>query len=177
VPEPFANPAGYIFVSDNWDFERTAHASILVKRYGFTPIPLEQHDCAQRHALVNAFPAELGLRCEALGLPYKKDPEARKALLRLCRPQKPKKCKKPKDPAARARDLELVLQRCKTDVESTRATYNHPRLLHPALKEQLAHRSFIVRTLRALGLNLEPVRSVGRPTAWQKRQEQRDADE
>jgi len=28
-----------------------------------------------------------------------------------------------------------------------------------------------------LGLNLEPVRSVGRPTAWQKRQEQRGADE
>src|SRR5262249_11914623 len=58
----------------------------------------------------------------------KKDPEARKALLRLCRPQKPKKRKKPEDPAARERDLELVLQRCKTDVESTRAAYNHPRL-------------------------------------------------
>jgi hypothetical protein len=55
-------------------------------------------------------------------------------------------------------------------------TENGPKV-HPALKEQLAHRSFIVRTLRALGLNLEPVRSVGRPTAWQKRQEQRDADE
>src|SRR5262249_15798290 len=45
-----------------------------------------------------------------------------------CRPQKPKKRKKPEDPAARERDLELVLQRCKTDVESTRAAYNHPRL-------------------------------------------------
>ena len=125
---PFANPAGYTFISDNWDFERSIHAQVLVKRYGFAPIPLAQHDCAQRRALASAFPAELGLRCTALGLPYQKDPEARKALLRLCRPQKPKKRKQPEDPAGRTRDLELVLQRCKTDVESTRACYTHPRM-------------------------------------------------
>ena len=50
--------------------------------------------------------------------------------------------------------------------------------VHPALKEQLSHRSFIVRTLRALGLNLEPVRATaGRPTAWQRAQEDRSADQ
>lgn len=49
---------------------------------------------------------------------------------------------------------------------------------HPALKEQLSHRAFIVRTLRALGLNLEPVRATaGRPTAWQRQQEDRSADQ
>src|SRR5262249_597696 len=48
---------------------------------------------------------------------------------------------------------------------------------HPALKDELANRAFICRTLRQLGLNLEPVRAVGRPTAWQKRQEQRDAED
>jgi len=138
---PFANPAGYTFISDNWDFERGIHAQVLVKRYGFAPIPLAQHDCAQRRALASAFPAELGLRCTALGLPYKKDPEAHKALLRLCRPQKPKKRKEPEDPAARTHDLELVLQRCKTDVESTRAAYNHPRLrpLSPEERQVLLH--------------------------------------
>jgi DNA polymerase len=35
---------------------------------------------------------------------------------------------KPEDPAARERDLALLLERCKTDVESTRASYRHPRL-------------------------------------------------
>ena len=35
-----------------------------------------------RRALASAYPAELGLCCEALGLPYRKDPEARKAMLR-----------------------------------------------------------------------------------------------
>src|SRR5262249_18343019 len=87
VPEPFAEPAKHSFVSDNWDFERNIHAQILVSRYGFPSLPIENQDCAQRLALANAYPAELGLRCEALGLPYRKDPEARKAMLRLSRPQ------------------------------------------------------------------------------------------
>jgi hypothetical protein len=65
VPEPFANSTGYKFVSDNWEFERAIHASILITRYGFPTLPTEQQDCAQRLALANAYPAELGLRCEA----------------------------------------------------------------------------------------------------------------
>src|SRR5262249_9198198 len=115
VPEPFANPTEYKFVSDNWEFERAIHASILVTRYGFPPIPIENQDCAQRLALANAYPAELGLRCEALGLPYRKDPEARKAMLRLSRPQTAKKRKNAEDPAARERDLALLLERCNND--------------------------------------------------------------
>ena len=128
VPEPFANPTGYKFVSDNWEFEHAIHASILVRRYGFPTLPIEQQDCAQRLALANAYPAELGLRCEALGLPYCKSPEARKAMLRLSRPQTAKKRKNAEDPAARERDLALLLERCKNDVRATRAAYNSPRL-------------------------------------------------
>ena len=111
-PEPFANPVAYQFVSDNWEFERAIHAQILVKRYGFPPLLIEQQDCAQRLALASAYPAELGLRCEALDLPYRKDEEARKAMHRLSRPQTAKKRKKPEDPAARERDLALLLERC-----------------------------------------------------------------
>ena len=135
VPEAFANPLDYFFVADNWEFERAIHMHILVKRYGFPPIPLENQDCAQRLALANAYPAELGLRCEALGLPYKKDPETRRAMLRLSRPQTAKKRKKPVDPAAHARDLELVWERCKNDVRATRAAYHSPHL-RPLLPEE-----------------------------------------
>ena len=135
VPEPFANPTGYKFVSDNWEFEHAIHASILVTRYGFPTLPIEQQDCAQRLALANAYPAELGLRCEALGLPYCKSPEARKAMLRLSRPQTAKKRKNAEDPAARERDLALLLERCKNDVRATRAAYNSPRL-RPLLPEE-----------------------------------------
>src|SRR5262245_59154383 len=135
VPELFANPTRHLFISDNWEFERTIHANILVPRYGFPSIPIENQDCAQRRALANAFPAELGLRCEALSLPYRKDPEARKAMMRLSRPQTAKKRKKPVDPAAQERDLALVLERCKSDVLATRAAYNSPRL-QPSLPEE-----------------------------------------
>jgi CHC2 zinc finger len=139
VPAPFANPTGYAFISDNWEFERAIHARILVERYGFTPLPIENQDCAQRRALAGAYPAELGLRCEALGLPHRKDLEARQAMLRLSRPQTAKKRKKPADPGARERDLALLLERCKTDVRATRAAYNSPRLrpLLPEEREQL----------------------------------------
>src|SRR6516164_7098098 len=135
VPPPFANPTEHTFVADNWDFERLILTHILIPRYGFVPIPIENQDCAQRRALANAYPAELGLRCEALGLPYRKDPEVRKAMLRLSQPNKYKY----KDPAARERDLALLLQRCKTDVEATRAAYNSPLLppLSPEERRQL----------------------------------------
>ena len=129
VPAPFANPADYLFVSDNFSFERAIHECILVRRYGFPSIPLERTDCAERRALAASYPAELGLRCEALGLPFRKDPEARKAMIRVTRPQtKKKQSEKPRDPAQRGRDLALLLERCKNDVEATRACYNDPRL-------------------------------------------------
>jgi hypothetical protein len=94
VPEPFANPAGYQFISFNWSFENAILEHVLIPRHGFKPIPISQQDCAMRLALANAYPAELGLTCEALELPYRKDSEARKAMLRLSRPQTAKKRKK-----------------------------------------------------------------------------------
>src|SRR6516164_6408156 len=135
VPAPFTNPTRYTLVSDNWEFERAIHTHILVKRYGFPPIPIKNQDCAQRRALAHAFPAELGLRCEALGLPYRKDPAARQAMLRLSRPQTAKKRKKSEDPAARERDLALLWARCKSDVAATRAAYNSSRL-QPLIREE-----------------------------------------
>ena len=43
--------------------------------------------CSQRLALANAYPAELDLLAQALGLPYRKDPAARKAMLAVSRPK------------------------------------------------------------------------------------------
>jgi hypothetical protein len=36
---------------------------------------------------------------------------------------------------------------------------------HPAVRGELANRSFVVRTLHKLGLGLEPLKTVGRPPA------------
>jgi DNA polymerase len=136
VSAPFANPAGYGFVSDNWTFENAILQGVLIPRHGFVPLPIEDQDCAQRRALANAFPAELGLRCEALGLDHRKNNEARRAMIRLSRPQTARKRKKSDDPAARMRDLALLLERCKADVASTRAAYNSPRLRHLMSEER-----------------------------------------
>src|SRR6516162_11666433 len=57
VPAPFAGPAGHMFVSDNWDFERLILTHVLIPRYGFVPIPNANQDCAQRRALASAYPA------------------------------------------------------------------------------------------------------------------------
>ena len=122
VPAVFAAPTSHTFVSDNWTFERLILKHKLVLQHGFAPLTLEQQDCAQRKALASAFPPELGLRAEALGLPYRKDLTARRAMLRLARMHEYK------DPATRERDLELLWQRCRSDVAMTRAAYNHPRL-------------------------------------------------
>ena len=116
------------FVSDNWTFENLILAHVLTPRHGFRPLPLDIQDCAQRLALANAYPAELGLRCEAIGLPYTKDPAARQAMLRISRPKTTKRRKKVESTEEYQRDLALVVERCKTDVRATRASYNAPQL-------------------------------------------------
>jgi DNA polymerase len=162
-PEPFVNPTAYKFVSDNWTFENAILRHILIPQHGFVPIPIAHQDCAQRLAAANAYPFELGLRCEALGLPYRKDPEARRAMLRLSRPQTAKKRKKPEDPATREHDLALLLERCKNDVRATRAAYHSPRL-RPLLPEERAQ-LLLDATIndRGIGANipfLEAVRTL-----------------
>jgi len=144
VPTVFADPTEHKFVSDNWDFERSILTHVLIPRYGFAPIPPANQDCAQRLALANAYPAKLlDRRCEALGLPFREDKDARAAMRRLSRPppvKKPSKRKKPEDDpaavaAARDHDFVLLLERCRNDVAATRAAYNS-LLLKPLLPEE-----------------------------------------
>jgi DNA polymerase len=163
VPEPFAHPAGYRFVFHNWTFENSILDHVLIPQHDFKSIPRGQQDCTERLALASAYPAELGLVCEALRLPFKKDPEARKAMLRLSRPLTAKKQKKPEDPAQRERDLTLLLERCKRDVEATRAIHRSQRLrpLLPQERELLELDAVInARGVRANITFLEAVRTL-----------------
>ena len=80
--------------------------------------------------MANAYPAELDLLAQALGLPYRKDPAARKAMLAVSRPKAQRKRKATtipvwdEDPAK----LQLVRERCKLDVITTRAVWQSPKL-------------------------------------------------
>jgi DNA polymerase len=83
VPVPFLAatnaPADWSIVAHNYQFELPFYELILA-RFGFPPIPLASWHCTMRLALANAYPAELGLLSQALGLPYRKDAKAIKAL-------------------------------------------------------------------------------------------------
>ena len=86
--------------------------------------------------------------------------------------------------ALRRCGIELLAQACAaTDrVEALAAQINEDGevirtkgglRVHPAIKDELALRSFIARTLQRLGLNLETVKPVGRPggAGWRGRPE------
>jgi hypothetical protein len=64
--------------------------------------------------------------------------------------------------------VEALASRIDADGEVVH-TRNGPKA-HPALRDELAGRAFIVRTLERLGLNMETVKPVGRPSkpvGWQ----------
>jgi DNA polymerase len=127
-----ANPTGWQLVAHNYEFERAIFEHILIPRHGFPPalIAPEIWHCTQKLALANGYPAELDLLSQALDLPYRKDPAARKAMLAVTRPKANRKRKATtvpvwdEDPAK----LQLLYERCRLDVVTTRAVWNSPKL-------------------------------------------------
>jgi DNA polymerase len=127
------DPDGYEVFAHNAEFDRAVYVHVLVPRYGFPALPLEVWHCTQRIAMANGLPAELDRLAIALGLPYCKDPEARKAMLAVSKPKQPrgKKAKSnsgepvfDEDPAK----LALTYERCKLDVITTRAALQSPQM-------------------------------------------------
>ena len=124
-------------------------------RFGFPPIPLAVQHCTQQLASRNAYPAELGLLSQALGLPYRKDREAAKAMRELSRPRKPRRGEDRnqiywvEDEAKR----QLVFERCRLDVITTRAVWTHPKLRHPSVAER--HCQILDATINRRGIRLD----------------------
>jgi hypothetical protein len=67
---------------------------------------------------------------------------------------------------AAADRVEALAERISADGEVVH-TRTGPKA-HPALRDELAGRAFIVRTLERLGLNVEAIKPIGRPskTKW-----------
>jgi Toprim domain/CHC2 zinc finger len=149
-----ADPDNCQLVAHNYDFERAILEHILIPRHDFRPIPLEAQHCSQRLALANAYPAELDLLAQALGLPYRKDPAARKAMLAVSRPKAQRKRKATiqtwdEDPAK----LQLVYERCKLDVITTRAVWQSSKLKH--LSETERHNQLLDAAVNRRGIRLD----------------------
>jgi DNA polymerase len=131
------DPSKWRLISHGY-FEQEIAARVLAPRYGFPAIPLKVQHCSQRLALANTYPAELDLLAQALGLPYRKDPAARKAMLAVSRPKQQRKRKVTtvpvydEDPAK----LQLTYERCVLDVITTRAVWQSPKLKHLSATER-----------------------------------------
>jgi DNA polymerase len=140
VPAIFAQIAAnlddYEAVAHNAEFDRAIYEQVLVPRYGFPFLPLTVWHCSQRLAMAAGYPAELDRLAVALDLPYRKDPEARKAMLAVSRPKQARGKKNKsnsgevifdEDPAK----LALTYERCKLDVITTRAVLSKLKRLSP----------------------------------------------
>ena len=149
------HPDDWKLIAHNHEFERAIYQLILMPRFGFPPIPLTVQHCTQQLASRNAYPAELGLLSQALGLPYRKDREAAKAMRELSRPRKPRRGEDRnqiywvEDEAKR----QLVFERCRLDVITTRAVWTHPKLRHPSVAER--HCQVLDATINRRGIRLD----------------------
>ena len=147
-----SDPHDWELVAHNYGFERDILENILIPQHGFPSIPLEIQHCTQRLALANAYPAELGLLAQALNLPYRKDPAARKAMLQVSRPKAQRKRKGTTipiwddDPVK----LQLVYERCKLDVITARAVWVSPKLNLTLANSEQAYRPCGMRNMGSL---------------------------
>jgi DNA polymerase len=156
-------------LSSHGSFDGLFYQSILVPRYGFPSLPAHVFHCTMQLALANGYPAELGLLMEALGLPYTKDPAARRAMLAVCRPIKQRKGKTgppvyDNDPAK----LQLVYARCCTDTLAVRAARQSTKLRQLSDRERQDQLTDITVNQRGVRLD-RPFTQAGQDLAIDER--------
>ena len=79
---------GGLFMAHNCQFERAIWAGVMVLRYGWPALPLEQCRCTMAMAYALALPGSLKAACAALGLDMGgKDDAGRRLMLQMCRPK------------------------------------------------------------------------------------------
>ncbi len=78
--------AGRLVVAHNAQFEFMIWNYIMVPRYGWPLLKLEQMRCTMAQAYSMSLPGALDNLAVALGLDYRKDNEGYRIMLQLCRP-------------------------------------------------------------------------------------------
>ena len=118
IPEEFIeakrNP-NWLVVAHNDQFKSAIEERLLQPRYGWPLVPLERHRCTMAMALAAALPGSLENAAAALNLPYQKDREGRRLMLRLSRAS---------NSEPDAEDLQRLYKYCARDVEVERALFH-----------------------------------------------------
>lgn len=108
-----------IFTAHNAFFEQCMWQNIMVKKYGFPPIPIHRWRCSAAKASSHGLPKALDNAAKVLELAHQKDTEGKKIMLKLAKPRKPTKTNPAKwneDPE----DFKKLYAYCVDDVETER---------------------------------------------------------
>lgn len=80
-----------IIEAHNMAFEHAIWTGVCVPRYGWPRLPIEKLRCSAAKAAMHSLPRNLEGACAALHLPYQKDMEGHRLMLKMCKPRKPRK--------------------------------------------------------------------------------------
>lgn len=124
---------GATVVAHNAAFEAAIWNHVMVPRYGWPELPIEQMRCTMAMAYAMSLPGALVDVAPALGLHQRKDDAGHRVMLQLCKPRKIHDDGTIEwwDDLAK---YETLYEYCKADVEVERAVYD--RLLQLSPKEQ-----------------------------------------
>ena len=88
IPEVILNGAStQQFRAHNAQFERIIWREIMVKRYGFPPITMQQWHCTAAECRAMGLPGGLDGAAKALGLEHQKDTVGQRLMLRMSKPR------------------------------------------------------------------------------------------
>lgn len=88
VLEQLAADPTVIFHAWNAAFERRVWREIMVKRYGFSDIPLSRWRCTAAEAAALALPRKLDTAARVLGVDQQKDDAGHRLMLRMAKPRR-----------------------------------------------------------------------------------------
>lgn len=88
IPDVILNgAASQQFRAHNAQFERIIWRDIMVKRYGFPPITMQQWHCTAAECRAMGLPGSLDGAAKALGLAHQKDAIGQRLMLRMAKPR------------------------------------------------------------------------------------------
>lgn len=131
--DAIAEDPDIIFVAHNAPFEQAVWENIMVKRLGFSPIPIERWRCTLSKAFAHGLPGSLEGCGAALDSPFPKDMAGNKVMMKLCKPRRQtlKNSKQFWEYDDAPEDFEKLYEYCKRDVEAERWIDKHLRDLSP----------------------------------------------
>ena len=111
-----------VIEAHNAGFEAAMWAEIMVKRYGFKPLPMDKLRCSAALAAMHALPRALGEACMAVGLSVRlqKDAEGKKIMMRFAKRKKATK-RLPERWYEDVDDFTKLCDYCKQDVVAEEA--------------------------------------------------------